>query len=173
MKRYIAVLVLALIVASVHGAFAQLSAGSTYTGLHAGGSIQRPDANTKVASINVSPTVGYFVSSRWMVGLQGWYNTSRTKAESISQIPIPSSSGYTTYISQSNYELKENAFGFGPVARYFMPLSNRFTLFAEGNAGFSSEKTKVELKQSSGHYQPVSPGQPAGNIVQNSQFNTL
>ncbi|MFP4621746.1 MAG: hypothetical protein ACLFM7_10575 [Bacteroidales bacterium] len=122
-------LVLFLIMAgtTVH---AQYFAGGSFNFSTTGGKIKSGDISTDKGtstSFSLNPKGGIFLSEDFAVGLGIGINTSREK-----------SPGETEVIDKSM------GFGIQPFARYYVVSMNKFTLFGEGQLGFSSAWSKVE-----------------------------
>jgi len=88
-------------------------------------------SNTNSQSSSIEVPVGYFVSNRFLVGLDQGYR-------------------YRKYSSESNYndspaERENSSYSYfvGPYVRYYTPIINKLDFFMELNAtyGFGEEKT--------------------------------
>lgn len=83
---------------------------------------------SKTFSLSVSPTVGYFVSEKWLIGLKGSY--SYQKGES-----SQSDGDYKSDVTMNNYL-------FGPYARYYIPLGEKFKLYTQLETLYGINKRK-------------------------------
>ncbi|MCP2043743.1 outer membrane beta-barrel protein [Pontibacter sp. HSC-36F09] len=128
--------ILALLVAS--SSFAQLQSGSRFAGIQAGAGFSKPDEFSKITSFEVASSVGYFIKDKLVVGLSYGYQYAANRQERTS---APGSSN-TFY----HYDSKTiaHSYNIGPMARYYVSLSNKFALFAEGKAGFAWISTRAE-----------------------------
>ena len=90
----------------------------------------------KNTSFNVAPTVAYFLSKRWAVGVQvgyiGYVNTNETTKYSA---PEEMDYSYT----------KTNAAGINviPYVKYYIPLSDNVYFLLKGSYGFSNSAGKT------------------------------
>jgi outer membrane protein len=121
MKRTITILSLLLLISSYLQA--QTSAGN----FMAGGSIQIYSASNQnnddydYSSVNFSPSIGYFVSDNFAVGLNVGISSQKTD------------NGFTSS--------KQTTLSFGPFARYYKFTSNeQFAFFAQAGVNVGSGK---------------------------------
>ena len=122
-------LLLFLIVAGT-SAHAQYFAGGSFNLSRTGGSIKTGDTSTdkpSSTSFNLNPKGGYFLSEDFAIGLGIGINTSRER-------------------DPGNPEVIDKSTGFSvePFARYYLLDMNKFSVFGEGQLGFSASSSKVE-----------------------------
>ncbi|MBC5773805.1 hypothetical protein H8S95_07000 [Pontibacter sp. KCTC 32443] len=137
------------------GAFAQLQSGSVYTGATMGGNYKK-EADIKSSGFNINPSVGYFVSSNWMIGIQSQFEISKTQTGEIKTAPTNS----YTYPSQTQVNEKTTTWGLGAMVRFYQPVSNKFAFFIEGNAGINTTRYKVDVKQQAAGFPTNNGGIP-------------
>lgn len=129
MKKVVYLIIMFLLVSagSVH---AQYFAGGNFNFSSTGGTIKSGNTSTdkeSATSFNLSPQAGYFISENFAVGLGIGFNASREKTPGDPEV-INKSAGFSIQ----------------PFARYYVLRMNKFSLFGEGQLGFSSSSSKVE-----------------------------
>lgn len=85
----------------------------------------------KNSYFNFSPKVGYQVTDHWTFGLELGVQGNKTTTESIVS---------TTPLIITSTETKTTSFSVGPFARYSMPISEIFGLYADMGAGIRSQR---------------------------------
>lgn len=137
-------------------AFAQVQSGSKFVGMHAGASLSKPDAFNKTTTYHASPSIGYFLTPHLMIGISGGYAHSVNE-----QQRQQAGTGYNSYYNYAG-TVKTTSWNVGPIARYYVPVGEKFAFFAESAFGLSSAKVKAESNAVyySGDGQG---GQPAGS----------
>jgi hypothetical protein len=133
--------------------FAQIESGKKFIGSQFGGSInsgKEYGRDMTMYSLQVSPTIGYFLNNHWMVGLQ--VDISFTDSTNNIIFNPPSNAGHVTY--PSGYDIEKSSFriGFAPIVRYYIPTGSRFAFFAEASAGLSRTKTTGSQEAWTGGY---------------------
>lgn len=88
-------------------------------------------AENKNNYFNFSPKVGYQVTDHWTFGLELGVQGNKTTTESVvSTVPLVITST----------ETKSTNLSVGPFARYSMPISELFAVYADMGAGIMSQK---------------------------------
>ncbi|SIT93707.1 outer membrane beta-barrel protein [Pontibacter indicus] len=147
---------LAMLVAG--SAFAQLQTGTRFSGISAGIGFKKPAEGNKTFSYEVRPAAGIFTTDNLMLGLStGYYYSIHTQRKTES---LPDNNYY-----RAESETITRVYNLGPMARYHLPLGNRFALFAEGAAGVQAAKVKSESYFSGARY----PGDPGGDYASKSE----
>ena len=109
---------------------AQTTAGSFLIG--GTGTIQRSKSHVPVGistfgpstTFSISPTVGYFAVTNFMVGLQGNY--------------------LHNWMSQNGVNGRTNNFSIGPILRYYVPFAGKFAVFPEAAALYNQTVSKAK-----------------------------
>lgn len=94
------------------------------------------NSDSKTFSLSISPAVGYFVSERWLIGLK--VNYSYQKSES-----SHSDIDYESDFTMNNYL-------FGPYARYYIPLGEKFKLYTQLETLYGINKRNDNDKNGTG-----------------------
>jgi opacity protein-like surface antigen len=117
---------------------AQIAAGTTYLSGSVGYSQQeRNNGNNKTENFNVLPTVGYFVSNNFAIGLGIGYETQ--KNTDITNVTMfPGSTSVTTA------ETKQPAFVVAPFARKYWTLGDKLYIFGQLAVPMRFGKTETE-----------------------------
>ncbi len=117
---------------------AQIAAGTTYLSGSIGYSQQeRDNGNNKTENFNVLPTVGYFVSNNFAIGLGIGYETQ--KNTNVTNMTVfPGSTSVTTN------ETKQPAFVVAPFARKYWTLGDKLYIFGQLAVPMQFGKTEVE-----------------------------
>lgn len=139
-------------------AAAQLQTGSKFIGLHAGASLSKEDAFSKTISYEVAPSIGYFLTNKLMIGLQGGYGSSVTEQHR----QVPSGGGFNSYTNMASH-VKTTAFSAGITARYYLPVVEKFAFFVESSEGYARAKVEAEYQTEHYSYTPDPNGQPNGS----------
>jgi hypothetical protein len=128
MKKFAYVLLFSFI--SVVSVQAQYFAGGSFNLSTTGGNIETGNTTTdkqSTASFEIKPEVGYFLSEDLAVGLGVGFSSSRTK-------------------TPGDPEVIERTTGFSiePFTRYHIGISDKLSLFGQGQLGFSTSINKEE-----------------------------
>jgi len=130
------VFIFCFVLATAISANAQYFAGGSFGFNTTGGKVKYDGNSTDKASTTTfafSPKVGYVLSENFCVGLQ--LNLSTRKV--------------TTPGTPDDEVDKSFTFGLTPFARYYAVRINKLALFAQGNIGFSTTKTKEKVGSTS------------------------
>ncbi|HNV51598.1 MAG TPA: outer membrane beta-barrel protein [Tenuifilaceae bacterium] len=128
--------VLFLFLSTIFTANAQYFVGGSFGFNTTGGKVKYDGNSTDKASTTTfgfSPKVGYVLSENFCIGLQ--LNLSTRKV--------------TTPGAPDDIVEKSFTFGLTPFARYYAVRLNKLALFAQGNIGFSTTKTKEKVGSTS------------------------
>ncbi|MBN2486608.1 MAG: outer membrane beta-barrel protein [Bacteroidales bacterium] len=120
------------------GAQAQIAAGGSLGITTSGGSYDNAGSTlekTKISNIGFNPMAGYFISEDFLAGTYINFSKQRSKT------PDPNSEVNST-----------TTLGFTPFVRYYALKFNKFSLFGQGQVGFSYawEKTKNDNTTTTG-----------------------
>ncbi len=106
--------------------FASAQKGTILVGGNIGFTSETTDyssSEVKTNEFSFSPKVGYQFNDNWTIGGEFTVNSAKDNTGSV--------------------ETKDNGFKFGAFARYAVPLSQTFAVYADMGAGFQNAKTKV------------------------------
>jgi outer membrane immunogenic protein len=117
---------------------AQIAAGTTYLSGSVGYSQQeRNNGNNKTENFNVLPTVGYFVSNNFAIGLGIGYQTQKD-TNIVNNFMVPGATIVTTN------EVKQPAFVVAPFARKYWTLGDKLYIFGQLAVPMQFGKTETE-----------------------------
>lgn len=117
---------------------AQIAAGTTYLSGSVGYSQQeRNNGDNKTENFNVLPTVGYFVSNNFAIGLGIGYQTQK-ETNIVNNFMVPGTTIVTTN------ETKQPAFVVAPFARKYWTLGDKLYIFGQLAVPMQFGKTEVE-----------------------------
>jgi hypothetical protein len=150
-------LIMLLLVAGT--AMAQLQTGTKFIGMHAGASLTKTDPYNKTTTYHGSPTLAYFISPKVAIGLHGGYLRSTGEQQGM-QVGI--GNGYTSYYAFASL-VKTTAWNVGTMARYYMPVGERFAFFLENGSGLTVAKVRMDYAALQTQGEPVQGGDPAGS----------
>ncbi|WP_294198887.1 outer membrane protein [Chryseobacterium sp. sg2396] len=119
---------------------AQIAAGTTYLSGSVGYSQEETNnGNNKTENFNVLPTVGYFVSNNFAIGLGIGYQTQKNTNV------VNNFIGAGTTIVTTN-EIKQPAFVVAPFARKYWTLGDKLYIFGQLAVPMQFGKAEVENK---------------------------
>ena len=113
---------------------AQIGSGTIVIGSSAGFNEQQTNTTFKASSISIKPNAGYYFNTNWMLGINSELRFSNSETKN------NLGSNY-----QSTYKSNSKAISLGPVVRYNYPVGNRFYLFGEASAGYTTIKDKISM----------------------------
>jgi hypothetical protein len=88
----------------------------------------------EVNTFSLNPTLGFFVSDKWMAGLNiGYSNVNSSNNNPLGSFP-------------SESETNLNLLSVGPVVRYYQPVSDKISFFGQANMGFGFGKSTYESR---------------------------